>query len=169
MRYDPATKTTAILMDPLYFANGVAVARDGSFVLVNETYRYRITRLWLTGPRSGTSDVFIDGLPGFPDGISQSGRGTFWVSLFTVRNAPADFMAPRPFLKRMLSKLPHALWPKAEPYGFVIELDETGRIVRSLHDPGGKIVRQVTSAQEKDGKLYLGTLTGDRIAVVPLR
>ncbi len=71
----------------MYFANGVALSENEDFVLVCESARYRITRFWLSGPNKGSSDVFVDNLPGFPDGVSSDNRGTFWVALFTVRNA----------------------------------------------------------------------------------
>ena len=75
IEYDPATNRARVLLDDLYFANGVAVSEDGSFVLVAETFRYRIRRYWLTGPRAGEDEVFADNLPGFPDGVSGDGRG----------------------------------------------------------------------------------------------
>lgn len=37
LAYDPGTKTTRLVLDTLYFANGVAVSPDQSFVLVVET------------------------------------------------------------------------------------------------------------------------------------
>lgn len=168
LRYEPSTGTTKVLLTDLYFANGVALARDESFVVVNETYRYRITRYWLTGPKAGTRDDFIDGLPGFPDGVSASGRGTFWVAMFTVRNTAGDLLAPRPLLKRWVANLPRFLWPKPEAYGLVIEVDEQGVVVRSLHDASGAYVEEVTSAHERDGQLYLGHLHRDRITRVGL-
>ena len=158
LRWDPATAETEMLLDELYFANGIALSQDESFVLINETYRYRIRRYWLAGPNAGTSDIFIDRLPGFPDGVSANRRGTFWVALFTVRNPLMDRMHPYPFAKESVAKLPKALWPKPEPYGLVLALDENGQVVRSLHDPGGKTVQQITSVEEVDGHLYLGTL-----------
>lgn len=161
LRFDPATGETEVLLRDLYFANGVALSADESFVLVNETYRYRITRYWLRGPAAGTSDVFVDNLPGFPDGVSGNRRGTFWVALFTVRNPLVDRLHPSVFGKRLLAKLPRFLWPKPAPYGLVLGIDETGRVVSSLHDPGGGHVSQVTSAEEVDGFLYLGNLTLD--------
>lgn len=164
LAWRPETGEAEVLLDGLYFANGVAVSSGGDFVLVNETYRYRITRYWLQGPRAGTSEVFIDRLPGFPDGTSSNRRGTFWVALFTVRNPVADRLHPRPWVKGLLAKLPRALWPKPEPYGLVVALDEEGRVTGSLQDPGGEHVRQVTSAEEHEGWLYLGTLQEDRIA-----
>lgn len=168
LKYDPQTGQTTVLLDGLYFANGVALSQREEFVLVNETYRYRITRYWLTGPRTGQSEVFVDNLPGFPDGVSSSGGGTFWVAMFTVRNDTADWMHPRPGLKNVLAKLPRFVWPKPERYGFVLAVDEQGEIVRSLQDPTGEKVWEVTSVHERDGDLYLGTLTGDRINRVTL-
>lgn len=160
LAYDPATGRTRVLLGDLYFANGVALSSDEDFVLVNETYRYRITRYWLKGPRAGTSEVFIENLPGFPDGVSGNRRGTFWLALFTVRNPAADRLHPHPWLKAQLAKLPEALWPEARPYGLVLALDETGRVTASLHDPEGERVREITSAEEAGGFLYLGTLHG---------
>ena len=163
LRYNPATNQVDVLLGELYFANGVALSQNEDFVLVNETYRYRVTRYWLKGEKAGTSDTFIDNLPGFPDNISSNRRGTFWLALFTVRNDTADWLAPRPFVKQALSKLPRFLWPKPRPYAFVVKLDETGAILASLQDPSGRRLHTITSAQERDGFLYLGSLHNDRI------
>src|SRR5688500_13388611 len=65
----PKTQKARTLLPDIYFANGVAVSPDQSFVLVAETGKYRVRRVWLTGPKQGQADVFIDNLPGFPDGI----------------------------------------------------------------------------------------------------
>jgi sugar lactone lactonase YvrE len=158
LRYDPRTKVVDVLLAGLYFANGVALSRDEDFVVVGETYRYRLTRYWLKGEKAGTSDVFADNLPGFPDNIDGNRKGSFWVAIFTVRSRAADELMPRPWAKAMLAKLPPSVWPKPEPYGLVLEIDEAGRILRSLHDPGGRRVSHLTSARERDGQLYLGNL-----------
>jgi sugar lactone lactonase YvrE len=163
LAYDPASGKTRVLLHGLYFANGVALSRDESFILINETYRYRIRRLWLRGPRQGTTDVFADNLPGYPDGVASDGRGTFWVAMFTIRNSTADRLQPRPGAKRLLAKLPSFLWPRPEPYGLVLAFDERGRLLRSLHDPDGRHVPIITSVQPEGDFLYLGTLTGDWI------
>ena len=164
LRYDPATEKTEVLLDGLYFANGIALSQNEDFVLVNETYRFRITRYWLKGEKAGSSDVFIENLPGFPDGVSSNRRGTFWVALFTVRNETGNWLATRPFFSRVVSRLPRMFWPKPEPYGFVVALDEEGQVVESLHDPSGEHFSPVTSAEEREGFLYLGSLSADRIA-----
>lgn len=158
LRYDPATEATQTLMDGLYFANGVAVAADDSYVLVNETGRFRVQRYQLTGERAGTAEVFVDNLPGYPDGISTSPRGTHWIAMFAPRNPAADRLAPSPFLTKLVYRLPAFLLPKPARYGLAVEVDPEGTILRSLHDPDGRTVTTVTSAEEVDGALYLGTL-----------
>ena len=62
--YNPSSGQAKTLLDELYFANGVAISKNEDFVLINETYRYRIIRYWLKGPLQGQADIFIDNLPG---------------------------------------------------------------------------------------------------------
>lgn len=163
LSYTPATGQVRVLLKDLYFANGVALSRQEDFVLINETYRYRVIRFWLKGPKAGSDEIFIDNLPGFPDNISSNRKGKFWLALFTVRNPTVDLLHPFPFLKAQIAKLPKALWPKPKPYGLVLALDEQGKITQSLHDPTGKHLKEITSARERGGYLYLGSLHNDRI------
>lgn len=163
LSYDPNNGEVKVLLEDLYFANGVALSQKEDFILINETYRYRIVRYWLKGAKKGTREIFIDNLPGFPDNISSNDKGTFWLALFTVRNEAMDKLHPSPFLKAQMSKLPRALWPKPKPYGLVLALNEKGEITQSLHDPTGKYLKEITSAREYGNFLYLGSLHNDRI------
>ena len=79
-----------------------------------------------------------------------------------------DTLHPSPFLKKVLSRLPEFMWPKPAPYGFVVELDEDGEVLRTLQDPGGGKISIVTSVKEINNKLYLGTLYGGNIGVLEL-
>ena len=167
--YDPANKTTTTLIDNMYFSNGVALSQHEDFVLINETWRYRVIRYWLKGEKAGTHDVFIDNLPGFPDGVSGNRKGRFWLALPTLRLPAVDKMHPRPWLKNISAKLPDWLKPKPIDYGLVLLLDENGNIIKSLHDPSGTILKEITSAEEYDGFLYLGSLGNDRIGRIALQ
>ena len=169
LSYHPGSGETRVLLKDLYFANGVALSADEDFVLVNETYRYRISRYWLKGDKAGSRDVFIDNLPGLPDNLQGDRAGTFWVALPTPRKADADFLHRHPWLKAQLAKLPRALWPKAIPYGFAIALNEQGEIVRSLHDTSGSHLRMVTSVKPVGDYLYFGSLDNDRIGRLKIR
>jgi sugar lactone lactonase YvrE len=163
LRYNPDSKITDVLIRNLYFSNGVALSQNEYFVLVNETYRYRIQRYWLKGPKAGTAEIFLDNLPGFPDNITSNRKGTFWLALFTVRNDQMDSMHPSPFIKKIISRLPKFLWPKPKPYGFVLAVNEKGEILKSLQEPTGDHLKEITGAREHDGYLYLGSLHNNRI------
>ena len=167
LAYDPKTKTTRLVLDKLYFANGVAVSPDQSFVLVAETGKYRVQRYWLTGSRQGESEIFIDNLPGFPDGISSNGKDTFWLALVSPRDPSVDALLPRPFVRKIIMRLPEAMMPAAKNYGFVLGLDTDGRVVHNLQDPSGAYA-QITNVVEYKGMLYLGSLVENAIGRLPV-
>src|SRR5437868_8884349 len=158
LAYDPRTKQTRVLLNDLYFANGVAVSPDQSFVLVNDTSSYRVRRYWLKGDRSGQSDIFIDNLPGFPDGISSNGRDTFWVALVNRRDPGLDFLLPHPFLRKIVWRLPSFLQPNIKRYAFAIGLDANGKVVQNLQDPSATCFAQIANVVEHKGKLYFGSI-----------
>ncbi len=164
LKYDPRTKKTVTLMKDLFFPNGVAISKNEDFFVVNETYKYRIHRYWIKGPKAGTSEIWIENLPGFPDNISSDGKGHFYLALFTVRNFMVDrILHGRPWTKNIIAKLPKFLWPKAAPYGFAVILNEEGVVEASFQDPSGKHLKEITSVKRKGDYLYLGSLHNDRI------
>ena len=163
MVYDPDTASTKVLLDQLYFANGVALSQAEDFVLVNETWRYRVLRYWLKGEKAGSYDLFADNLPGFPDGISSNRQGTFWLALPTPRNAIIDRVHPHPWLKNLFATLPQWMAPSPVEYGFVLGFDETGAVTHNLQDPRGEHLQEITSVQQHGSYLYLGTLGNDRV------
>jgi hypothetical protein len=197
--FDPAQpdprKAVRELMRGLHFANDVAVDPVGRYALVVETGRYRVLRHWLKGPRAGTTDVWLDNLPGIPNGIARrpsapapaGGPHRYWLGFTTRRNALLDFLHPHPVLKALLLKMPDALLPAAEPYGLVMltEATESGtapgeviaddaptgdaaRILRVFHNPDGRRVREAASIEESRGVLYPGGDLTDAILAFPL-
>lgn len=163
LTYSPATGETEVQLDNLGFANGVALAADESFVLVNETFRHRVTRLWLTGAQAGTSDLFIDNLPAYPDNISRAPDGGFWVALVAPRTDFLDTLMPYPFLRKVILRIPESLrGTPVVPFGWVIGLSADGAVRANLQDPTGHY-STITSVNETDGVLYLGSLTGSAV------
>ena len=166
LAYDPRADSVTAVLYPLYFANGVAVSPDGDFVLVVETGRYRVMRHWLKGPRRGESEVFIDNLPGFPDGISSDGRGTYWLALVSPRDRTIDYLLPRPTARRLLARLPRKLLPAPKRYSFVLGLDGDGNVVQNLQDPDGGFA-QISSVERYGDDLYFGSLAENAMGRLP--
>lgn len=168
LAYHPETGKTELLLSGLEFANGVAVAGDGSYVLVDETGAYRIVRYWLAGPRRGTAEPFIENLPGLPDNVTWSAaRRVFWVALFSPRVPALDALAPYPFLRKVVLRLPLAVQPQPAPHALVVAVDERGRIVETLQDTSANAFAPVTSVREHGGTLWLGSLERDELGRIP--
>jgi sugar lactone lactonase YvrE len=167
--WDPKTQKARTLLREIYFANGVAVSPDQSFVLVAETGMYRVRRVWLTGPNAGQSDIFIDNLPGFPDGISSNGKDKFWLALVTPRQALFDRLLPRPFLRKVVYRLPKAMQPAPQRYSFVIALDPQGRVVENLQNGSSDCYAQIANVIENNDELYFGSIGEDTIGRFALR
>jgi sugar lactone lactonase YvrE len=167
LAYDPQTKQTRVLLRDLYFANGVAVSPDQTFALVNETGAYRVRRYWLAGAHQGQSDIFIDNLPGFPDGISSNGRDTFWLALVNRRDAALDKLLPHPFARKIVMRLPNFLQPNIKRYAFALGLDTNGKIVRNLQDPSPQCFTQIANVVEHKGALYFGSIGENAIGRMP--
>ncbi|MFP1683970.1 SMP-30/gluconolactonase/LRE family protein [Alloalcanivorax sp. C16-1] len=168
LRYDPANGTTTVLIDGLQFANGVALSRDEDFVVVTQTGSYNIVRYWLKGERAGEHEVFLDNLPGIPDGISANGDGTFWVALFAPRNAALDAMSDKPLLREVVYRLPAFMQPQPARHAFVLGLDEQGQVTDNLQHQDEGAFAPITSVEQYGQRLYLGSLTRDSFAVYPL-
>jgi sugar lactone lactonase YvrE len=169
LAYDPATRQTRVVFDRLHFANGVALGPEDSFVVVAETGKYRLWRVWLKGPRRGEREVFVDNLPGFPDNVTFNGRDTFWLAVVAPRNRLLDALLPHPFWRKTIVRLPSFVQPKPARHGFVLGLDADGRVTQNLQDPSGTRFALVSSALEHDGALYLGSLGGDAVGRLALR
>src|SRR5215467_9775928 len=167
---DPQSQKPRTLLRGLYFANGVAVSPDQSFVLVVETGMYRVRRVWLKEPKLGQDDIFIDNLPGFPDGISSNGRDRFWLSLVTPRQALFDrTLLPHPFLREIVARLPKFLQPAPQRYSFVLGLDLSGRVVENLQNGSPDCFAGIANAVEHNGKLYFGSIGEDTLGRFSLR
>lgn len=163
----PTTGQALEVLADLHFANGVAVDPAGRFVLVVESSRYRVRRLWLTGARAGEHDILIDDLPGVPDGISAGTGGTFWIAIASPRNPVLDRLAGWPAVRRVLGHLPPALQPAPVRSARIMGVDAGGAVLADRVDPAGAGLWAITNVREADGWLYLGSLMDDAWARLP--
>ncbi|MFJ2480058.1 SMP-30/gluconolactonase/LRE family protein [Pseudomonas sp. NPDC087598] len=168
LRYDFQTGKTNVLLDKLEFANGVTLGPDDAYVLVNETGAYRISRFWLTGPKAGTHDLFIDNLPGLPDNLAFNGLDRFWVALYAPRNALLDGTAGHPFVRKMIVRALTVLPKPVEKRGFALGLDLQGKVIANLQDAGSGNYSPITTVREYGDWLYFGSLKATHMARLPL-
>jgi len=159
LKYDPLSDTTTELLGDLQFANGIAFGPSEDYLLVAETGAYRIMRYWLVGPQKGTAEVFMDNLPGLPDNINYDGEGVFWVALYTPRNALLDWLADKPWLRKVVYKVPAFLQPKPAHHAFVLGVNPEGEVLYNLQDDASSAFAPVTSVRRYGKHLYLGSLT----------
>jgi len=155
--YDPMTRVAKTLLDGLNFANGVAVSHDQSYVLVNETGGYRVIRFWIAGQKKGQSETLIGSLPSFPDNISTGLDGRYWVAFVSPRNPLIDKLADKPFMRKVIQRMPAFMRPQAVAYGHIIAIDDNGKVVIDLQDPDGGYPIN-TSVTETKEYLYIGSL-----------
>lgn len=164
--YDPVNQSTQTLLKGLNFANGVAISPDQSFVLVVETGSYRIVRYWLKGSKAGKKESFIENLPAFPDNLTTGKDGRFWLALVSPRSAPLDSQSSNPFVRKIIQRLPASFRPQAKPYGHIVALDSSGKVVQNLQDPNAAYPIN-TEALETNNHLYIGSLFTNKLGRIP--
>jgi len=170
LRYDPETKQTELVLGGLYFANGVSVAPEGNYLLVCESTRMRVLKVWLRPERVGQTEVVVDHLPGFPDNVTSAGAGAYWIALYGPRSALKDRAFSSPWLRRIGARLPGPGLTRPGRHGMAVAVSHLGRVLAFLDDPAGGYA-PVTTVQELHGKLFLGSLGEDAVGEVtaPLR
>lgn len=164
LRYDPKTQKTDIVLDGMSFANGIALTEDEQHLLVVETGTYSVLKLSLDG--SDKVETIIDNLPGFPDNINPAQDGGFWVGLVSPRNDLVDNISDKPFLRKMIMRLPEVVRPKPERYGFVIKIDENGNVLENMQDPAGSYALTTGAITAADGTVYISSLTEPKLGVL---
>lgn len=172
LEYDFQTGKTTVLLRNLHFANGVAVGPDDAYVLVNETSEYRIRRYWLKGEKAGTSDVFVENLPGFPDNLSYNGQDRFWVALYAPRQRQLDRLLPYPALRKIVARLPEFMRPKPAMHSWVVAFDLDGKLVANYQyagdGAGAKPYAPITSVEQHGEELFFGSLSDTAIGRIAL-
>lgn len=173
LAHDPKTGKTRVVARGLSLANGIALSSDGQHLFVNETGRYRIWKIDARavdldlGVRTDRARVLLDNLPGYPDNLTRGQAGRIWVGLFKPRNASADALASRPFLRSVLLRLPRSTWPVPHSYGHIFAIDEDGHVLTDLQDPSGSYP-EITGATETTDRLYIQSLHSHSIGWLPL-
>lgn len=154
-RYSPDGWAEKIA-DGFVYTNGIALSPEEDFLLIAETGRARVHKLWLTGPKAGTQEVLLDNLPGYPDNIKAQADGTYWMAFASPR-VPSEKLLPYPFLRKVIWRLGPMVRPAPIHRGMMVQFDGDGTIMRTLQDPDGRL-----------GISTAGQLIGDQFYVMTL-
>lgn len=148
------------LADGLYFANGVVLSPDESFVLVAESGSGQVQRHDLA---SGRMQVFRD-LPGLPDNLSVAPDGRIWAALVApIGLARKVWALPAP-VRWLVARMPE---PSA---GRLLQLTSFG----FDGSPGADVdlkdaaYHYVTGVREAGGWLYVASIAERCIARLPV-
>ncbi|OIQ46038.1 MAG: strictosidine synthase [Roseobacter sp. MedPE-SW] len=150
--------TVEKIADGFVYTNGVALSQAEDFLLIAETGRARVHKLWLTGGKAGERELFLGNLPGYPDNLEAQGDGTFWLAFASPR-LPSEKLMPYPFLRKVVWRLGALVRPAPVHRGMVIQFDENGNILRNLQDPSGRF-GVTTSALITGDQVYVMSLDG---------
>jgi sugar lactone lactonase YvrE len=155
------------LLDHLLFANGLALARDESWIVVAETGRYRLHRFWLKGPKAGNAEVFAE-LPGFPDNCSTSANGLVWVAIAAPRNPAVEKVHRMPMLvRKIVARLPPSLQPKPQKVAWIMAFDENANVAHDYCWRDGEY-SMGTGVCQHGSTVYLSSLAEQSILVFDL-
>ncbi|KAK1586978.1 hypothetical protein Q3G72_008222 [Acer saccharum] len=167
MSFDPKTKTTQVLVSDIYFANGVAVSPDQTYVVFCESMMRRCKKYYIKGEKSGKVDKFIDDLPGLPDNIHYDGQGLYWIAINTEITKAWDLAFRYPFIRKIIAIVERQVgMPKKLKNGGVMAVDLEGKPVAHYYDPE---LTLISSAIKIGDHLYCGSLSKTNILRLNLR
>ena len=181
LRYRPETGEVDVLVkDGVAFANGVAVDKDETFIIYTSTFEARVMKYRLTDKFENPVKL-LDGFTGFLDGADCSYKsGLCYVAIpSTVPPLVKSIFSMNPpwigrAIRTLLIMIPRTWAPNAEKYGAAAEIhpgdgaNTPARILRTFQDPDGRDVEFISGVTEHEGKLYLGSLRNNYVAVVSL-
>ncbi|XP_038072571.1 adipocyte plasma membrane-associated protein-like [Patiria miniata] len=172
--FNPVNNMSNIAIPKLYYPTGIQFSPDENFMLISEATRFRILKYYFQGPLSGGYQVFAKNLPGSPMKVRPSASGGYWVALAHVggrigSSIPIiDFLYERPWLRKIITKYIDAetLTSWLPKYGMILELDQQGQIIQSLHDPTGEVVSSASSVLDTGDALYVGSADNNYIVKI---
>ncbi|PIN00827.1 Strictosidine synthase [Handroanthus impetiginosus] len=133
----------------------------------------RLRKYWLKGEKAGISEVMAV-LPGFPDNVRTNEKGEFWVAIHCRRTIYSYLLALYPKVRKFWLKLPisaklhYLMQIGGRLHAAVVKYSPEGKLLQILEDRQGKVVKAVSEVEEKDGKLWMGSVLMPFVAVYQL-
>lgn len=189
------TKEPKVLLDNLWFSNGIALSPDEDFLVVSDLLRNRILKYWIATDKKGTWEVLAAGLPGGVDNITPDKNG-FWAALVLPTKSGElhllQKLAPHPWIRKFFARILFLtefifknfdnFYPNDFSKNLLKSCQSLGTYDFLFHNNRATILRfdwngvvaayhsfedsMFTHVLDFDGKLYLGSLFSDHIARV---
>jgi sugar lactone lactonase YvrE len=135
IHYSRSQRKNTVLLDKLWFANGLVLSPDEDFVVVSETHASRLRKCYLKGNKKGECEIFVEGLPGCTDNLTPDEDG-IWVPLIVSADPKNPMLphslAPLPYVRKFLLrtillietplKLIHNLFPNQYTEAFIYKI-----------------------------------------------
>jgi hypothetical protein len=163
-RHDLDTGTTRLIAEGFHFINAVLCdphpgqPREES-VLVSQTSLFCLTRFYLRGPKAGTSEVVIDGLPGTPDGMDRDGAGRIWLAMFAERSKLLTWVHAHAWIKPLVMRLPTRLLLRQVQRTGVVVVSPDGSRPLYAGFYKGPALSSISSAVPASGGIYLANVS----------
>ncbi|KAL2939629.1 Protein STRICTOSIDINE SYNTHASE-LIKE 6 [Bienertia sinuspersici] len=128
LSYNPNTKQTKVLLQDLYFANGV----------------------------TGVVDAFVDNLPGYPDNIHCDGENNYWIAISSSLPTFLEQLRRNRLVRKAMLimdryiSLSHIQWN-----GGIVSVDLDGYPKLHVYDPS---MSMISSGIKIEDHLYIGSL-----------
>jgi hypothetical protein len=194
-RVDLASRRCERVAADLAFPYGVLPDPQSGGALVSESWRHRLLRV---GAGTGAREIVLDKLPGYPARLSGGADGGAWLCLFAPRNRLIEFVlqedAYRADMMRAIERdywiAPalssgaafleplqcggvktmgiHKPWSPTRSYGLVVRLDPNLRPVASFHSRANGRRHGITSAVERNRRVFVTSKGGNAILSLPV-
>lgn len=140
-KYNIKSATLTLLLSGLAGPTGVAVSRDGSYLVVSEFIRNRIRRVWLRGPMALHAETLVD-LAGSPANIKRTVNGDFWVAVTVAHPPPVQTVST-----------------------LAVKFNGFGRILKSINLTPYYNGTMITEVQEYAKRLYIASAVAKFVGV----
>lgn len=108
-KVDVAAQTVALVAQDYHFVDGVLLEEENGVeqsVLITETPKFRIMRIFLKGERAGEDEIVWDSLPGMPDGMDRDAEGNIWIGMLKMRSGLITWAHANPWIKPLMLRIP---------------------------------------------------------------
>lgn len=158
--YDVGTQTVNAVAQGFTFPDGVLVEHDEAgnveSLLVTETVKFRIVRIYMQGLKAGSWEIVQANLPGMPDGMDRDGDGRVWVGILKKRSETINKIHRSTWMKHILLRLPHTAMPVSmETAILALSPDAATPLFYAEHD--GSLVAEISVVIPGRDVLYLAT------------